>query len=140
MSIDEIKELMSAMEHTGLAYLSYQEGETSLTLKAAKEKRIEFGSFPEKERKPIELEAEPEAANEIVIRSPLVGVYYESGTPEGEPFVKIGDTITQGQVMGIIEAMKLMNEIESDYSGSLKEILVKNGEMVEFNQPLFKIG
>ncbi|NEX13079.1 MAG: acetyl-CoA carboxylase biotin carboxyl carrier protein [Prosthecochloris sp.] len=73
------------------------------------------------------------------IRSPIVGTFYRSPTPEAEPFVNVQDTIENGQTLCIIEAMKLMNEIESDYSGTLVEIMVENGQPVEYDQPLFLI-
>lgn len=74
-----------------------------------------------------------------VVKSPLVGTFYCSASPDAEPFVKVGDKVTKGQVLGIIEAMKLMNDIESDFDGEIVEILVNNKDMVEFEQPLFKI-
>ena len=74
------------------------------------------------------------------MKSPLVGTFYSAQDPGSEPFVKVGDTVSKGQVLGIVEAMKLMNEIESDYAGTVKEVLVSNEEVVEFGQPLFVIG
>jgi acetyl-CoA carboxylase biotin carboxyl carrier protein len=69
-----------------------------------------------------------------------VGTFYSAQSPDAEPFVKVGDTVSKGQVLGIVEAMKLMNEIESDYAGTVKQVLVSNEEVVEFGQPLFVIG
>lgn len=74
-----------------------------------------------------------------VITSPLVGTFYTSSSPEAEAFVKVGDRVKKGQVLGIIEAMKLMNEIESEYDGVIEAILVSNEEVVEYGQPLFRI-
>lgn len=74
-----------------------------------------------------------------VVKSPLVGIFYSAASPEEEPFVKVGDTVKKGQVLGIVEAMKLMNEIESDFDGVVKQILVDNEQMVEFGQPMFVI-
>ena len=69
----------------------------------------------------------------------MVGTFYASASPDAPPFVKPGDTVSKGKVICIIEAMKLMNEIESDYNGEIAECLVKDGDMVEYGQPLFKI-
>ena len=74
-----------------------------------------------------------------VVKSPLVGTYYAASSPENPPFVKVGDKVSKGQVLGIVEAMKLMNEIESEFDGTVKEILVENEQMVEFGQPMFVI-
>lgn len=74
-----------------------------------------------------------------IVTSPLVGTFYSSSSPEAEAFVKVGDTVKKGQVLGIIEAMKLMNEIESDYDGVVEAVLVKNEDVVEYGQPLFRI-
>jgi acetyl-CoA carboxylase biotin carboxyl carrier protein len=74
-----------------------------------------------------------------MVRSPIVGPYYESPSPGSPPFVKVGDTIEVGQVLCIVEAMKLMNEIEADIAGEIVKSLVKNGQPIEYNQELFAI-
>ena len=74
-----------------------------------------------------------------VVVSPLVGIFYSASSPEAENFVKVGDRVKKGQVLGIIEAMKLMNEIESDFDGVVEAILVNNEDVVEYGQPLFRI-
>lgn len=79
------------------------------------------------------------AVSDKVITCPLVGTFYSSPSPDAEDFVKVGDTVKKGQVIGIVEAMKLMNEIESDYDGVVDAILVKNEDTVEYGQPLFRI-
>ena len=81
-----------------------------------------------------------EIGSDKVVTSPLVGVFYSASSPDAEPFVKVGDKVTKGQVLGIIEAMKLMNEIESEYDGVVEAILVNNEDTVEYGQPLFRIG
>ena len=83
---------------------------------------------------------QPAAGNTKQIVSPLVGTFYNSASPDDEPMVNVGDTVKKGQVIGIIEAMKLMNEIESEYDGVVKEILVNNEDVVEYGQPLFVIA
>lgn len=75
-----------------------------------------------------------------VVTSPMVGTFYRAPSPGADPFVQVGDTVKEGQTLCIIEAMKLLNEIESDKAGVIKEILAENGQAVEYGQPLFVIG
>ena len=94
---------------------------------------------------PAAAPAQPEAAAEPVVQgttvtSPMVGTFYRAPNPGAEPFVKVGDHVEAGQTLGIIEAMKLLNEIEAETSGTIKEICVENAQPVEFGQPLFIIG
>lgn len=84
------------------------------------------------------IESEETVAGSLV-ESPLVGTFYAAPAEDAEPFIKVGDKVEKGQILGIVEAMKLMNEIESDYSGTVAEILVNNQEGVEYGQPLFRI-
>ena len=86
------------------------------------------------------VEAAPAEPTGHAVKSPMVGTFYRSPTPGADSFVKIGDTVKEGQTLCIIEAMKLLNEIESDKSGVVKEILCENGQGVEFGQALFIIG
>src|SRR5581483_6741169 len=81
----------------------------------------------------------PEAENLHIITSPIVGTFYRASSPTAESFVNVGDAISLGQTLCIIEAMKLMNEIQADVSGTVAKILVENGQPVEFGQPLFGI-
>jgi acetyl-CoA carboxylase biotin carboxyl carrier protein len=83
--------------------------------------------------------AEPKADNLHEVKSPIVGSFYASPSPDAGAYVKVGDSVSQGQVLCIVEAMKLMNEIESDVSGKIVKILAQNGQPVEYNQPLFVI-
>jgi acetyl-CoA carboxylase biotin carboxyl carrier protein len=82
----------------------------------------------------------PAAPQGHVVTSPMVGTFYRAPSPGADPFVQVGDTVKEGQTICIIEAMKLLNEIESDVSGVVKEILVDNGQAVEYGQPLFVVG
>lgn len=75
-----------------------------------------------------------------MVKSPLVGTFYTAPSEDADPFVQVGDQVKSGQTLAIVEAMKLMNEIESEYTGEIKEVLVENGQMVEYGQPLFRIG
>ena len=77
--------------------------------------------------------------NENIVTSPLVGTFYSSPSPDAKPFVSVGDSVKKGQVIAIIEAMKLMNEIESEFDGVVEAVLVKDESVVEFGQPLFRI-
>lgn len=83
--------------------------------------------------------AEDELAGAHIIKSPIVGTFYESPSPGAPPFAKVGDTVSVGQVLCIVEAMKLMNEIESDYSGTIVKSFVTNGQPVEYGQSLFAV-
>lgn len=100
--------------------------------------------------KPMAAQASPEAATEPVItqrgprlveiEAPMVGTFYRAPAPDAPPYIQVGDTISEGQVLYIIEAMKMMNEIEAEISGVVKEILVENGQPVEYGQPLLLVA
>ena len=75
----------------------------------------------------------------LVIKSPMVGTFYASSTPGGKPFVEVGSSIKAGDALCIIEAMKIMNEIEAEVTGTVRQVLVENGQAVEFGQPMFVI-
>lgn len=92
-------------------------------------------SINKEETKPLEEDNE----NLYIVKSPMVGTFYSSPSPDKDAFVRVGDKVNASSILCIIEAMKLMNEIESEVNGTIKEILVKDGEMVEYGQPLFKI-
>jgi len=94
-------------------------------------------------RRETQRQPDPPAAVEDpdlhVIKSPIVGTYYASPSPDGDPFVKVGDSVAVGQVVCIIEAMKLMNEIEADTAGEVSRVFVENGQPVEYGEPLFAV-
>lgn len=163
MNIDEILTLVQAVSDSKLTSFKLDQGDMHISLKKEKEeaKIITVGApgavaaVPASTAAPVltaasanvstEIPAAPEAAehhdiaSDKVITSPLVGTFYSSSSPDAESFVKEGDTVKKGQVLGIIEAMKLMNEIESEYDGVIEAILVNNEEVVEYGQPLFRI-
>ncbi|MDR5780338.1 acetyl-CoA carboxylase biotin carboxyl carrier protein [Caballeronia sp. LZ065] len=89
---------------------------------------------------PVAAGAPAAAVQGHVVTSPMVGSFYRAPSPGADPFVQVGDTVKEGQTLCIIEAMKLLNEIESDKAGVVKEILVENGQAVEYGQPLYVIG
>ena len=95
--------------------------------------------YSAEEETKIEKEAPVDDASLSIITSPMVGTFYSSASPESPAFIEVGGTVSKGKVICIIEAMKLMNEIESDYSGVVVERLANDGDMVEYGQPLFKI-
>ncbi len=100
-------------------------------------------SVEKADRGPGALEAQPGVSDvfseEQIVKAPLVGTFYAAPSEEAEPFVKIGDRVKKGQALGIIEAMKLMNEIESEYDGIVEAVLISNEQVVEYGQPLFRI-
>ena len=100
--------------------------------------QVETGEY--KNNAAVQSEGQPEAqkAGQIV-KAPLVGVFYAAPAEDAAPFVTVGDRVKKGQTLAIIEAMKLMNEIDSEYDGTIAEILVENGQAVEYGQPLFRI-
>lgn len=124
------KEKQVVVEQTGMQVMPTATGNTGAATVS-----MSSGSFDGKQGKQEEGQSEGN-----VVKAPLVGTFYAASAPDAEAFVSVGDTVEKGQVLGIIEAMKLMNEIESDYDGVVKEILIENGQMAEYGQPLFIIG
>ena len=122
------KEKQVVVEQTGMQVMPAVAGNAD-TVSAGS------GSFNGKQEQ--QEECQPEGK---IVKAPLVGTFYAASAPDAEAFVSVGDTVKKGQTLGIIEAMKLMNNIESEYDGTVTEILVKNGQNVEYNQPLFRIG
>lgn len=152
MDYKAIEQLMKAMNETDLTYLKIEEEGISIKMKKEKEVVSISSVEPRIEVKkevvsPVEkaplVEAAAPAVEPVkegtIIHSPIVGTFYNAPSPEAKPFVSVGDKVKKGDTLCIIEAMKLMNEIESEIDGEVVEILVKNEEMVEYNQPLFRI-
>lgn len=148
MDYKEIKKLMDDM---GESKLSEIEIEFPDGIKISMKKGLPSSKPALKEESSISVTEKPEAPalkenaevpavkNEKVIKSPMVGTFYSKVTPNDDPYVKIGSKVKKGSIVCIIEAMKLMNEIESDLDGEIVEILCHDGDMVEFGQPLFKL-
>ena len=127
MEIENLLKLIDTVSRSELTGFRYEENGVKLNLSKKQEKIQTVQPVL-----PTDIEGE-------IISSPLVGTYYEAPAEGADPFVKVGDIVKKGQTLAIIEAMKLMNEIESECDGVIKEIMVSNGQPVEFGQPLFKI-
>ncbi len=108
---------------------SYEAQTPPIKIEASKPKQIE--AKPQEEK--------PQSANITTINSPMVGTFYRAPSPDAAPFVNVGDTVKKGQTIAIIEAMKIMNELEAEFDCKILEILVENGQPVEYDMPLFKV-
>jgi acetyl-CoA carboxylase biotin carboxyl carrier protein len=151
MDLNLIKKLIKIVEQSEISELTVQEGELKVAIsKISKNSNVVYQNIPQAvpAGHPVQKEAIPEIIAAAVpvenknlyeIKSPIVGTFYKASTPDSDPFVKVGDHIAPGAVLCIVEAMKLMNEIESDVSGKIIKILVDNASPVEYNQPLFLI-
>lgn len=149
MKINDIKELISAVEKSSIQKLDLEvDGARILMTKYSESGSIENIPMVKSEKveqinNKIEVEevavSQSESENDYFIESPIVGVFYSAPSPESNDFVKIGDMVSKGQTVCILEAMKMMNEIECEEAGEIVEILVKNGDPVEYGQALFKV-
>ena len=141
-------ELIKTVSDSNLTQFQIEEDGFKLSMKTDKQSKVvvqkqesipkEIQSVAMDEIKPAE-QKEIKKAEGNVVKSPLVGTFYSASSPDSAPFVKVGDTVKKGQVLGIVEAMKLMNEIESEFDGVVKEIQIENEQVVEYGQPLFKV-
>lgn len=161
MDIKEIERLIKLVSDSELTEFKLEEGEMKVTLKKEKEVKMisscssDTISYSAGSKKGLaetsmgipslekfektedqSLFGEPDE----VVTAPLVGTFYSAPSEDGEPYVKVGDSVKKGQVIGIVEAMKLMNEIECDYDGIVAAVLVENKQVVEYGQPLFRIA
>lgn len=134
MDIRKIKKLIDLMIESDLQALEVKEGDQSISLTRP---TAVVASVAAPIATPV-AKAAPKAPAGITENAPMVGVFYAAASPGEAPFVKVGQTVSAGESLGIIEAMKIMNPIEATHSGVIEEILVKNGEVVEFGQPLFR--
>jgi len=154
MDIRKIKKLIELLEESGIAEIEIKEGEEAVRIS-----RMSAGALSTHPPQVAHLAAAPSAPgaaappeaaaaeapvpkpkpNEHVITAPMVGTFYASPSPGAKPFVEIGDEIKVGQVLCIIEAMKMMNQIEADRAGRIASVMARNGDPVEFGQPLFVI-
>jgi acetyl-CoA carboxylase biotin carboxyl carrier protein len=151
MDIRKIKKLIELLEESGIAEIEIKEGEEAVRISRMPTGAVAAYYSPSAPPAVAALAAPAAAAvttaaapakpkaNEHVVTAPMVGTFYASASPGGKPFVDIGDEVKVGQVLCIIEAMKMMNQIESDKAGRVTSIMATNGDPVEFGQPLFVI-
>ncbi len=164
MEYSKLLELIKTISESNITNFEYEEGNMKLVMSsgeirectsddAGRSKKNTVGTCTPKAENNVETNASKddsvggETVNTIiadgnakVVKSPLVGTFYSAPSEDGEPFVSVGDTVSKGQTLAIVEAMKLMNDIECEYDGIVKEIYVTNGESVEYGQPLFAIS
>ena len=147
MDLRKLKKLIDLVQESGISELEVTEGEEKVRI--VKHYGSSVAAAPMQQYvlpaaapavSSVDLDDEDELPEGHVVKSPMVGTFYRSPSPGAEAFVQVGQTVKQGETIGIIEAMKLLNEIEADASGVIKAILLDNGEPVEFGEPLFVIG
>ncbi len=153
MDLRKIKKLIDLLEGSDLAELEIKEGEETVRLSRAA-RTVAAPPFPALQMPaaaPVAPVAAPDAEEALApvgntvpdghqIKSPMVGTFYASSTPDAPPFVTIGQQVAQGETLGVIEAMKMFNQIEADVAGTVVAVLVENGQAVEFDQPMFVIA
>ena len=150
MDLRKLKKLIDLVQESGIAELEITEGEEKVKIVKGGAVSVLPGpalAAPAPERAapapgaPAPSVPEPQAAPEgHVVKAPMVGTFYRSPSPDAKPFAEVGQTVKEGETVCIIEAMKLMNEIEADAGGVVKAILVENGQPVEYGQPLLILG
>ena len=153
MDIEQIIRLIDKVSESNVTRFSVEEGSLKIDIEK-KEKEIIHSvtglsgvempaQIPAVQVSPVSNAAEPldfnDDDNAQYITAPIVGMFYTAPSPDSKPYVQVGDTVKKGQIVGIVEAMKLMNEIESEVSGTVVEVLVANGSAVEYGQKLFKV-
>jgi acetyl-CoA carboxylase biotin carboxyl carrier protein len=154
MDLRKLKKLIDLVEESGIAELEVTEGEEKVRITRTVPNNAQYMQ-PMQYHVPPQAgvaPAAPAAAAAVVPaaeaaapagetqKSPMVGTFYRSSSPDAKPFVEVGQSVTAGQTLCIIEAMKLLNEIEAEHSGVVKAILVENGQPVEYGEPMFIIG
>lgn len=152
MDIRKVKKLIELLEESGIAEIEIHEGEESVRVSragtagaAAAQATVtaaQAGGAPAAARADIKAGGTPLAPAEVeghIVHAPMVGIFYEASAPGKPPFVELGKQVRKGDILCVIEAMKIMNQIEADTNGVIARILVGNGEPVEYGQPLFVI-
>ena len=135
MDLEQIEKLVEIIEKSTLKEITVEEGNLKINLK--RENNIEIQSISKNIEKKVEIVEEPD--EDSFITSPIVGTFYSAASPETPAFVRVGDTVKKGQPVCIVEAMKLMNEINCDFDCEIEAVLVSNEQKVEYGQPLFRV-
>ena len=151
MDLRKIKKLMELLEESGIAEIEVKEGEESIKLSrnigstvAPVQQMIQQPMMPQQQTAQTTTQVEDKSddsanKNRNTVNSPMVGTFYASASPESKPFVTEGQSVKKGDTLCILEAMKMMNQVQAESDGKILEILVDNAEPVEFDQPLFVI-
>lgn len=147
MEVENLIKLIEAVSESELTGFKYEEDGVKLELKKnAEEVRVADGSntVVAAPAASVSMQNLPASSSSVlgedkVVKSPLVGTFYTAPSEDADPFIDVGDSVKKGQVLAIVEAMKLMNEIESEYDGVVEEVLAENGQAVEYGQPLFRV-
>ncbi|MBM3402718.1 MAG: acetyl-CoA carboxylase biotin carboxyl carrier protein [Bacteroidetes bacterium] len=154
MDIKQIQELIKFVSRSGVNEVSIEQEDFKITIKTNQPSALQVQAIqpvqvsnapaiaapaPQVEIKPAPAPSKEENANYITVKSPMIGTFYRSSSPDKPLFVNVGDEIKAGQILCIIEAMKLFNEIESEVSGRIVKVLVDNASPVEYDQPLFLV-
>jgi acetyl-CoA carboxylase biotin carboxyl carrier protein len=141
MELEDLKDLIELLKETDITELQIEKDGTKVKIK--REKLLSSIELPvhksEVFKEKIVAETEKAAQRLVTVTSPIVGTFYRSSSPDAPPFTEMGMKVNKGQVLCIVEAMKLMNEIESDADGIVVKVLVENGQPVEYGEPLFLI-
>ncbi|HRV76865.1 MAG TPA: acetyl-CoA carboxylase biotin carboxyl carrier protein [Thauera sp.] len=147
MDLRKLKKLIDLVQESGISELEVTEGEEKVRIAkhstaapATYYAQVPPAAAPAPLAAPAPADVEDELPDGHIVKSPMVGTFYRASAPGAKPLVELGQKVASGERLCIIEAMKLMNEIEADASGVVKAILVENGEPVEYGQPLFVIG
>ena len=143
MDIRKVKKLIELLDESGIAEIEIHEGEESVRISRYAANTapapVAVAAPPIEAAVPAAAPAGADVPEGHVVKSPMVGTFYRAASPGAKPFVEIGDTVTEGDTLCIIEAMKMLNQIEADKSGAITAILADNAEPVEYSQPLFVI-
>lgn len=148
MDLKLVKNIITLISDSDVDEVSIEEGGFKISVKKRSDSAVQTVQYqmPPQQQVPVSPSPQPSKGAEsvskpegVVIKSPIVGTFYEAASPDSDPFVKVGDKVKEGQTLCIVEAMKIMNEIESEFSGTIQEIIAENGSPVEFDQPLFII-